>query len=108
MRFILKISEKKLTIFFQKFSKSEFFFGNFQNKSQVSLDFRQSLRPAGGDIAAISPMYPLELYTTLKSNPRRTSRREGLAEFGPSATVIREVKFEISTKISEVDFMTFF
>ena len=57
---------------------------------------------------AISPMYPLELYTTLKSNPRRTSRREGLAEFGPSATVIREVKFEISTKISEVDFMTFF
>ena len=103
-----EIFRKKTNYFLQKFSKNEFFFGNFQNKSQVSLDFRQTLRPAGGDIAAISPMYPLELYTTLKSNPRRASRREDLAEFGPSATAIREVKLEISTKISEVDFATSF
>ena len=52
-------------------------------------------------------MYPLDLYTTLKSKPRNTSRREGLAEFGPIATLIREVKLEILTEISEADFMTF-
>ena len=77
-------------------------------KPQDSSGFSKTSRPVRGDRAPIGPMYPLELYTKGKSNTRRASRREGLAEFGPSATVIREVKFEISTKISEVDFMTFF
>ena len=92
------------------------FRGSGEPNSDISLSkkypksggFPATSRPPRGDRAPIGPMYPLDLYTTLKSKPRNTSRREGLAEFGPSATVIREVKFEISTKISEVDFMTFF
>ena len=91
--------------------KVRVFFGKCHQNPQnlkIQVDFGNRYDLLGAIARPLAPCTPWSSILHLRVTLPRTSRREGLAEFGPSATVIREVKFEISTKISEVDFMTFF
>ena len=117
--FLKNVVQNRIFSIFLNFPKYCFFFGFWKlifnileisekkhPKPQDSSGFSKTSRPVRGDRAPIGPMYPLELYTKGKSNTRRASRREGLAEFRPSATGIRGSDLKISSKSSDPDFLS--